>query len=96
MLEIVIAKYIDDFRVEVVFNDGTSNVVDFGDYLAKKNGKVFEPLKVKVFFSTLFAHPEFGTLSWQNEIDIAPEFVYFLAFKNEQSLQEKFKEWGCV
>jgi len=34
--------------------------------------------------------------AWANGADIAPEYLYFLAFKDEPDLQEKFKKWGYV
>jgi hypothetical protein len=28
--------------------------------------------------------------------DLAPEYVYFQAFKNEEKLKPQFKEWGYI
>ena len=36
------------------------------------------------------------TLKWNDELDLAPEFLYFKSFQNEQSLQHQFKEWGYI
>lgn len=33
------------------------------------------------------------TLKWNNDLDLAPEYLYFKAFENGTSLQEKFQEW---
>ena len=79
-LEVVNAKYLDGFRVEVSFNNKIVKTVNFEEYLLNENRKILQPLKDKSFFSTVFAHPEFGTLSWKPDIDIAPEFVF--DFKN--------------
>jgi hypothetical protein len=36
------------------------------------------------------------TISWENGLDLAPEFLYFLAFRNEPELQELFRKWGYL
>lgn len=35
LLEIIEAKYISDYKIHLVFNDGTEREVDFGPFLAK-------------------------------------------------------------
>ena len=41
-MHITQARYLDGYRVEVVFNDGKKGIADLSDALT---GKVFEPLK---------------------------------------------------
>ena len=57
---------------------------------------VFEPLRDKSLFSQFRIDEELDTVAWANGADIAPEYLYFLAFKDEPDLQEKFKKWGYV
>ncbi len=64
-LEILKAKYLNDFKVEVCFNDGAVEIVDFENYLTNQNKKISQPLKNREFFSKVFAHPECGTLNWE-------------------------------
>jgi len=40
--------------------------------------KVYEPLKERFFFEK--AKVEYGTVVWSDEIDIAPETLYFSSF----------------
>ena len=46
MLHITEAKYLTDYKVQVVFNDGKEGVADLSDAL---RGPVFDPLKDKKF-----------------------------------------------
>jgi len=93
ILHITDAKYAGDYRVEVSFNDGREGVADLYEAL---RGSVFEPLKDKSKFSQLRVDKELETISWPNGADLAPEYVYFQAFKNEKDLQDIFKKWGYI
>jgi hypothetical protein len=92
-LHVTRAKYLDDYRVEVYFNDGQKGIADLSDAL---KGPVFEPLKDKLLFSRLLVDQELETIVWPNGADLAPEYIYFQAFKKEPKLQSKFKEWGYI
>jgi hypothetical protein len=78
-LELKNAEYLGDYKVKVLFNTNEEKIVDFKNYVQHEERKILQPLKNEDFFKTLFVHSEFGTLSWKDEIDIAPEFVYELA-----------------
>ncbi len=90
-LHVTEAKYLRDYLVEVAFNDGRRGVVDLSTAL---NGPVFEPLKSKTMFSKLRVDPELQTITWENGADLAPEYVYFQAFKDDPALASQFKTWG--
>jgi hypothetical protein len=64
------ARYIEDYKVYLYFNDGAEGEIDLA---AELYGEIFEPLKDKGFFKhfTLEGH----TLSWPNGADFAPEFL---------------------
>ncbi|MDP2902685.1 MAG: DUF2442 domain-containing protein [Methylovulum sp.] len=65
------AKYINDYKVWLLFNDGAAGEIDLSSEL---HGEIFEPLKDVSFFKsfTLEGH----TLSWRNGADFAPEFLH--------------------
>ena len=64
------AKYIDDYRVWLSFNDGAEGEIDLSSELY---GEIFEPLKDPSFFKSF--RLEGHTLSWSNGADFAPEFL---------------------
>ena len=88
------ANYLGDYRVSVCFKDGRRGVVDVRELDRHGPGSVFARLQDETF-ARLFtiAH---GTLSWPGELDVAPEFLYFLAFRTDPALYEQFVEWGYL
>jgi hypothetical protein len=92
-LHVTDAKYLHAYKVQVSFNDGRVGVVDLSDAL---RGAVFEPLQDESVFSQLTVDKELDTISWPNGADLAPEYLYFKAFKDDPTLEEKFKEWGYM
>ena len=59
-------------------------------------GTVFGPLKEKTIFAQFEIDSEHKTIVWPNGADIAPEFVYYRAFRNDPQLQTQFKQWGYI
>ncbi|MCY4283095.1 MAG: DUF2442 domain-containing protein [Gammaproteobacteria bacterium] len=87
------ARYLDDYRVEISFSDGKQGVADLKDVL---KGPIFAPLKEKSLFAALAVDKELETIAWPNGADLAPEYLYYQAFKNEPALQEQFERWGYL
>ncbi|BAP55288.1 hypothetical protein THII_0991 [Thioploca ingrica] len=92
-LHITAARYIDNYKVEVQFNNGRKGIADLAEVI---KGPIFETLTDKNYFLLLKIDPDLETITWPNGIDIAPEYVYFQAFKNDPQLQDQFKTWGYV
>lgn len=92
-LHIMSAKHIQDYKVEVAFNDGKRGIADLHDALT---GTVFEPLKKLDEFVNFEVDKELQTIVWANGADLAPEYIYFQAFKAEPELQMQFKKWGYI
>jgi len=72
--DITSASYKSGYKIEITFDDGKVGVVDFAKYLEK--GGVFEPFKDIEFFRSFQVNEELGALTWNDEIDIAPETLY--------------------
>jgi hypothetical protein len=68
---VVRAEHRGEFRLRIVFNDGSENTIDFSQWF---EGPIFEPLKAAPFFLRYFI--DGGTVTWPNGADIAPETLY--------------------
>ena len=93
LIHVVKAKYVDGYRIEVAFNDGRQGVADLTEAL---RGPVFEKLKDVSEFKRFLLDDELDTLVWPNGADLAPEYIYFQAFKNDADLREHFRNWGYL
>ena len=71
---VISAKYLDGYRLEVEFEDGQSGVVDFQKFIRK--GGVFRRLADREFFKRFKINQDFGVLCWGGDLDIAPESLY--------------------
>ena len=70
-LEVIEAKYLGGYKLDILFNNGESKEVDLSD---KLNGKIFEPLKDIHYFRDFSI--KFNTVEWSNGADFAPEYLY--------------------
>ncbi|MEW6112254.1 MAG: DUF2442 domain-containing protein [Thermodesulfobacteriota bacterium] len=75
--DVVGASYKGDYRIELEFDDGKRGIVDFSKYLTK--GGVFDRFKDIEFFRRFSVNSQLGTLTWGDELDIAPEVLYAAA-----------------
>jgi hypothetical protein len=72
--DVIRASYIGDYKIELEFDDGKGGIVDFSKYL--KKGGVFERFKDIDFFRDFSVNEDLGTLTWGDEVDVAPEILY--------------------
>ena len=79
-------------KFELTFNSGRTGIVDSTVLGNEQPAAVFQKLKDPSFAEK--AAIEHGTLVWPGELDIAAEYLYFLAFSREPELQETFSGWG--
>jgi hypothetical protein len=70
------AEYIDNYRIRLTFEDGSSGIADLSEYPNKNN--VFRLFLDMNYFRNF--RIEYGTLIWgDGELDIAPETLYAIA-----------------
>jgi len=93
IIHVAESHYAGNGRFDLRFNDGRRGVADLKGILS---GLMFEPLRDPEFLSRGAVDPETRTLCWPNGADIAPEYLYFLAFRDDPALSDLFHEWGYL
>jgi len=73
-LEVSKAKYLDNYKIALMFNNGENKVVDLKNEL---NGEVFAPLHDLDYFKNF--QIKYNTIEWENGADYAPEYLYKIA-----------------
>ena len=88
-LEITKAEHLEGYRLLVWFNDSAIKVIDLAGYLHQPH---LTPLKehgrIRRFQLDL------GTIVWEGEIDIAPEYLYNIATNTLRAGDRSQWEWG--
>jgi hypothetical protein len=82
-------KIIKSYLLEVNFNDGTQQIIDFEPVLF---GEIWGPLRDETFFNQVTIDPVAKTLVWPNGADFDPETL-----RNwpdyADALANRAKEW---
>lgn len=87
-LDIVSAEYLEGYKIKLTFEDSRTGIVDFCVYT--KKGGVFEKFKNIEFFKSFRLDKEIGNLTWNGEIDIAPETLY------SEATHTSLPEWMII
>ena len=73
MIEVTAAEYVDGHRIQIAFSNGKQGIVDLTDTLW---GPMFEPLRDLRVFQKFEVSPVLHTIRWENDADLAPEYLY--------------------
>jgi hypothetical protein len=93
MLSVVNADYQNEYKILLQFNDDKKGVVDLKDFILNGKIKPFKQLQDIEKFKTFQVD---YTLKWNDDLDLAPEYLYFKVFENDNSLKSKFQQWGYL
>lgn len=74
MINVVSAKYLKDYKIELVFDDGKRGAVNLAQILENDHRKIFKELLDKKKFGEFKVDAD--TVVWKNGLDLAPEFLY--------------------
>ncbi|MFH1386076.1 MAG: DUF2442 domain-containing protein [bacterium] len=74
LYDVINAKYLKDYKITLVFEDGKTGIVDFSNYLDNKG--VFADFKDINYFKKFSINKDLGTICWPGGQDIAPETLY--------------------
>lgn len=87
VISVANAKFIEDFKLHILFNNGESGIVDLENAILNDSRKIFEPLKNRDYFKNFTL--DSWTIVWPNEFGFAPEFLYELALKQNKQLEKE-------
>ena len=87
-LHVTNARPLEGYKVEVCFDDGRE--------MEALNGPMFEPLKDPEVFRKLRVDEELQTIVWPNGTDLAPEYIFYQAFRNDPGLRPTVRKWGYI
>ena len=95
--EIIEAKIVKDYTVEVVFDDFKRGTVDLHKFLGKG---IFKNLLDKKRFHQMKVDAELGTICWPNGADIAPDRLYSevkdVVKNSENKFERKYRMQNLV
>lgn len=74
-LEIIKAIYLNEFKIDITFNNGVNKTVDFYDFLFSHDYPVFIPLRDVNRFKKFKVD---DTIIWEGDVDLAPERIFDL------------------
>lgn len=94
MLIVNEAKYVGSYRLHLAFNNGRTGTADLEETIFNEKRPIFLPLKEEDNFRNFKV--EHSTVVWSDELDLAAEYLFYLAFKNDPDLQEQFRRWGYI
>ena len=94
MLVINKAQYAGGYNIHLVFNNGKEGVANLEKTILEDKRPIFSILKDESAFKNFTV--EHSTVIWSDELDLAPEYLFYLAFKGEKEFQGQFKLWGYV
>lgn len=85
-------KYLRDYRLQILFNDGETKVVDFNE-LVDKGGYYFCPLKDVKLFKKVSLDEFNYTICWPNGADLSPDILYEMGEVVQTEPQKKDKKF---
>jgi hypothetical protein len=80
------AKYLEDFKLILTFDDQTDKIVDLFPHLY---GEIFEPLNDISYFKRFKVNKDTDTIEWENGADMSPDFLYRIGKEIKQSVENK-------
>ncbi|MCB9770429.1 MAG: DUF2442 domain-containing protein [Candidatus Omnitrophica bacterium] len=89
ILHITEAKHLEDYQLRLP----SMMAKGLADLREALHGLFSSPSRQKVF-ADFRVDEELQTIVWSNGADLAPEYVYFQAFKDDPELQPRFRETG--
>lgn len=72
--DVTAAEHLEGYRICLTFENGKTGVVDFQSYAER--GGLFAKLKNPDYFKSFTVNSDLGTITWGDELDVAPDTLY--------------------
>jgi len=94
MSGILKAEYEGDYNIHLVFNNGKEGTANLKRTIFEDKRPIFSKLKDEINFKNFKV--DHSTIIWLDELDLAPEYLFYLVFEKAENLQDQFKRWGYI
>ena len=68
------AKYVEDYKIHVTFNNDESGIIDLKEAICRDKRPIFKELIDTNKFRQFKVDSD--TIVWENGLDLAPEYLY--------------------
>ncbi len=76
MIFVVDAKYVDEYKISVVFSDGVSKIVNLKDDVFSDDREPMRHLRDIEYFKQVRYEPDIVSIAWDNGVDFEPSYLY--------------------
>lgn len=94
MLSVDKATFAGEYNIHLLFNNGREGTANLEQTVLNDKRAIFSKLRNESEFKNFKI--DHNTVIWSNELDLAPEYLFYLAFQDDNELQEQFKQWGYI
>lgn len=95
MIRVIDAKHIGGKKIRIRFNESKKQyLIDFAPIIAVDSIQIIRDLQDDQQFQKFKV--DHDTLCWENGVDFAPEYLYFLANRDNPTLHAQFQKWGYI
>jgi hypothetical protein len=94
MLSVQKAEYVGAYKINLLFNNGKTGTANLEKTIFNDKRAIFLSLRNESSFKEFKV--EHSTVVWSSELDLAPEYLFYLAFMEQIEFQEQFKQWGYI
>lgn len=88
MLRISQVEYLNDYKLQVTFNNGKIKNVDL-ENLVQTGGFYFEPLKNKNAFKSVAVDDMNYSICWPNGADLSPDTLYEMGIEMKKAARKQ-------
>ncbi len=82
MLRIKKVKYLDKYRLNILFSNGRSKIVDFKDWISEAN-VYLKPLRSIEYFKKVRIDDAHYSICWPNGADFSPDILFEVGHENK-------------